>query len=96
MPLSCSKTCAHVQGLTIYRMWRDEEYLKAMLDFVSRVYTQHVLLGRPPPGNIFWGLPEYKKFLERTIALADGAAVVARVPSGEVQHAPGADVRAFL
>ena len=84
------------QGLTIYRMWRDEEYIQAMLGFVSRLYTEHVLAGRPPPANIFWGLPEYRHFLERTVALADGATVIARVPSAEVQHAAGADQRAFL
>ena len=85
-----------LQGLTIYRMWRDEEYIQAMLGFVSRVYTQHVLLGRPPPVNMFWGLPEYASFLAHTIALADGAAVVAHISAADVAHSSCADLRPFL
>lgn len=90
--------CLHVpqQGLTIYRMWRDEEYIQVMLGFVSRLYTVHVLPGRPPLANMFWGLPEYCRFLEHTVALADGAAMIAHVPPAEVQHAANADHRAFL
>ena len=90
--------CLHVpqQGLTIYRMWRDEEYIQVMLGFVSRLYTVHVLPGRPPPANMFWGLPEFSRFLEHTVALADGAAMIAHVPPAEVQHAANADHRAFV
>ncbi|BDA44460.1 hypothetical protein COCOBI_05-6450 [Coccomyxa sp. Obi] len=84
------------KGLTIYRMWRDEDYVQTMLHFVSRLYTEHVLPGRTPPANIFWGLPEYASFLERTVALADGAAVVAHITTAEVERAACADFRPFL
>lgn len=67
-----------------------------MLGFVSRVYTEHVLPGRPPAANIFWGLPEYASLLERTVALADGAAVVANISAAEVARAACADMRPFL
>ena len=77
-------------------MWRDDEYVRAMLGFVSRLYTEHVLPGRPPLVNIFWGLPEYVSFLERTVALADGAAVVAHISAAEVARAACADLRPFL
>lgn len=95
---ACAHVCCHVllQGLTVFRMWRDEEFIRDMLHFVSRVYTEHVLPDWPPPVNIFWGLPEYEQFLDRTNALANGATIVTQVPAAAVQRSSGSDQRAFL
>lgn len=81
--------------MTVFRMWRDEAYLQAMLGYVSAFYTAYVLNQRPPPSNIFLHLPEYQQFLQHTVALAQGAEVVLHVPAAEMPEAAG-DLRTFL
>lgn len=85
-----------MQGLIIFRVWRDDEYIKAMLDFVSHLYTSYVLPGKDPPTNIFMNTPEYSSFLQQTSAIAEAATVVAQVPPEEVVRWHCSDQRAFL
>jgi radial spoke head protein 9 len=82
--------------LIIFRVWRDDEYIKAMLGFISRLYTEHVLPGQEPPPDLWARLPDYGAFLRRTAAMAEAATVVARVPAEEVVRAAAGDKRAFL
>ena len=84
-----------VQGMTIFRMWRDEAYLQAMLGYVSAFYTEFVLKQRPPPSNLFSDHPGYQQFLQHTVALAQGAEVVLHVPPEQMAPAAG-DPRTFL
>ncbi len=84
-----------VQGMTIFRMWRDEAYLQAMLGYVSIFYTSFVLNQKQPPSNIFLELPKYQQFLQHTLSLAHGAEVVLHVPP-EQMPAESGDLRTFL
>ena len=81
--------------MTIFRMWRDEAYLQAMLGYVSILYTNFVLNRKPPPSNIFMNYPEYQQFLQHTVALANSAEVVMHVPPEQMPEAAG-DLRTFL
>jgi len=83
------------QGLNVFRVWRDDAYLKVMLDFISTLYTVYALNNRSPPTNIFMDLPEYQRFLQQTVAIANGAELVLHVPADET-HSPKNDQRAFL
>ena len=83
------------QGMTVFRMWRDEAYLRAMLGYVSIFYTSFVLAQKPPPGNIFLELPQYQQFLQHTLALAHGAEVVMHIPPEQMPPGTG-DPRTFL
>ena len=87
--------CPAAQGMTIFRMWRDEAYLQAMLGYVSIFYTSFVLNRKQPPSNIFLDLPEYQQFLQHTLSLAHGAEVVLHVPP-EQMPAEAGDHRTFL
>ena len=72
------------QGLTAFRVWRDDHYIAAMLGFISRLYMQHVLLRRPPPADLHAHLPEYHAFLLRTAAIAGSAEPVLQVPAEQL------------
>ncbi len=83
------------QGMTVFRLQRDEGYLARMLACVARLHTQHVRPGAPPPPlNAWWQLPEYHAFLDATRAVAAAAALVAVVDAPALP--PGADLRPFL
>ena len=81
--------------MTIFRMWRDEDYLQAMLGYLNVFYTSFVLKQQPPPSNLFLHLPEYQQFLQHTLALSQGADVVLHVPPEAMPQALG-DLRTFL
>lgn len=46
----------------MFRMHRDDAYLRQMLGYVSRLWTEHALPPRapPPPQNIWWKETEYQ------------------------------------
>ena len=81
--------------MTIFRMWRDEEYLRIMLGYLSIFYTSFVLKRQPPPSNLFLNHPDYQHFLQHTLALSQGAEVVLHVPPEAMPQALG-DLRTFL
>ena len=83
-----------MQGMTVFRLQRDERYLRALLACVSRLHTQHVLTGAPPPLNPWWQLPDYHAFLDATKAVAASADLVATVEAPAPP--PGCDLRPFL
>lgn len=80
--------------MTIFRIQRDEGYLRAMLQCVSRLHKQHVLPRCEPPRDPWWALPEYHAFLDATRVLAASAALVMQV--AEPALPPGCDLRPFL
>ena len=83
------------QGMTIFRMWRDDDYLRSMLGYLSIFYMSFVLKQQPPPRNLFLTQPEYQQFLQHTLALSQGADVVLHVPPEAMPQASG-DLRTFL
>lgn len=82
------------KGIRVFRMARDEVYLRQMLAVASRLWTAHVLLRCPPPADAYTSMPEYGAFLQRTVQIAHNAEVVAAVADCEI--APCADRRPFL
>ena len=83
------------QGLTVFRVWRDDEYIAAMLSFISRLHMQHVLPRRPPPADLFMHLPEYQAFLQRTGSLAASAEPVLTLPAQDLVN-PSTEQQTFL
>lgn len=59
-----------MQGLSAFRIMRDEAYLKDMLEVISMLYCQYVVRGVQPPVNVFMGLPVYERLLQGTLGLA--------------------------
>ena len=80
--------------MTVFRIQRDERYLRDMLHCVARLHTAHVLPHSVPPLDPWWERPEYHAFLDATKALAASAALV--TPAEELPAPPGCDPRPFL
>jgi hypothetical protein len=83
------------QGMTVFRVWRDDDYIAAMLGFISRLHMQHVLPRRPPPADLFSHLPEYQAFLHRTGSLAASAEPVLTLPAHDIVN-PSREHQTFL
>lgn len=64
-------------GMRVFRVWRDDVYLSAMLQILSRLATDHVAAGRAPAGAAFASLPGQSQLLSKTNEIARGAEVVA-------------------
>eukprot|EP00899_Mesostigma_viride_P022999 jgi/Mesvir1/3884/Mv19836-RA.1 len=67
------------KGMYLFRMHRNDEYLRLLLHFISLFYTRHVLKGVPPPNNIFTDNKEYHKLLKLTCSLARSITFLERV-----------------
>ena len=85
-----------MQGINVFRMARDDAYLRQMLTMLSRFYTTHVLPGKQPPPDMFARLPEYQQLLASSVRVARGTALLAHIPSERLAPPPGADRRPFL
>ena len=87
-------TIMRTQGVTLFRMPRDDAYLAQLLEIVGRLYTQHVLPGLPPPTDFNFESHSYQALISATLAIAKKTPVLATLPQPQV--APAADGRAFL
>jgi hypothetical protein len=56
-------------------------YLDILLKLIERIYSEYVLPGKDPPVNMFFGDPDYYRFLHHTLRIARSATLVADVPS---------------
>ena len=79
----------------MFRVWRDDAYIGAMLGLIRHLHQQHVLLHCPPPADPFAHLPEYQGFLQRTAEIAAGASMVMHVPAQELVN-PSKEYRRFI
>lgn len=81
-------------GMRVFRVHRDDEYLRLMLTIIQRLYERHVKPRQPPPAEAFSRLPEHGLLVRRTIQIASSAEVVLEVEDEEV--VPGADMRLLI
>ncbi|KAK9803266.1 hypothetical protein WJX72_002943 [[Myrmecia] bisecta] len=58
------------KGMTLFRMARDDSYLRQMLAIISRFYRTYVRRNCRPPYNMFSERPDYQQFLRHTASLA--------------------------
>ena len=84
----------HAQGITIFRMQRNEEFLKSMLHFVSKFYTSYVQPGILPPVNMLFDTPGYCAFLHLALKIARETPEVMHIAHPAL--AKGSDMRTFL
>jgi hypothetical protein len=49
-----------VQGMTIFRILRDEDFLRQMLVVIRRFHTTYVRAKKAPPVNMFYDRSEYQ------------------------------------
>ncbi|KAL4438693.1 hypothetical protein ABPG77_006297 [Micractinium sp. CCAP 211/92] len=82
------------KGTRIFRMHRDDELLRRMLQVISRLWVHHVLPGRPPPANVFASWHVHHDMLRRIGEAARGAQLVLALEEGV--HMPEGDRRWFL
>lgn len=77
-------------GVRVYRLWRDDAYLRTTLQLLSVLQQQHVLPGVAPKADTYSKMPGYKDFLQRTVALARSAVCVAAA-EGDLLQVPAAE-----
>mmetsp|Transcript_8771 Transcript_8771/g.22469 ORF Transcript_8771/g.22469 Transcript_8771/m.22469 type:complete len:147 (-) Transcript_8771:91-531(-) len=58
-------------GIKVFDIRRDAQYIGAMLSIVSRVYERYLKRGQVPPENMFFREDEYQRFLQRTRQIAE-------------------------
>jgi hypothetical protein len=83
------------RGLNIFRLRRDDEYVRLMLTVVSQFYTKHVLPRRPPATDAFAKSAQHQKLLSLTKKLATTGTVVS-VDAAQVDCCYLEDERFFL
>ena len=53
-------SCAALQGVNLFRMARDDVFLRLSLRRISHLWRDHVLRGHPPPADAWWSDPDYQ------------------------------------
>lgn len=48
------------QGMSLFRVHRDDTYLQQMLAVIRRFYVTHVKAKRPPPQDMFFQGSDYQ------------------------------------
>ncbi|KXZ40977.1 hypothetical protein GPECTOR_1062g341 [Gonium pectorale] len=81
------------RGVRLFRVFRDDAYMAAMLDIVRELQLGHVAARRPPGPDPWVGRPGYGAFLERTLQLAAEAGAV--LESRVTPQLPGTDANPF-
>jgi hypothetical protein len=66
----------------VFRVWRDDAYLAALLRVLRTLWGRHVAPGAPPPAAAFLAVPGQAEALARTGELARRAEVVAEPGCG--------------
>ena len=92
--LLVSRSATH--GVRVFRVARDDAYLRLMLCVLSELWTEHVARRRPPPPDALGRLPQHGELLRRTQAIARAAQVVRDVPEEDMPTVPKRDLRFFL
>ncbi|KAG2496759.1 hypothetical protein HYH03_005168 [Edaphochlamys debaryana] len=82
------------KGAAVWRLWRDDAYLGAMMGLLESFVQDYVLRGLPPPPDMFSRRPEFAAFLGATARLARRASPVVPPGSGggRVWRPPGTRV----
>lgn len=89
MRLLCCCRCAQT-GVRVFRMWRDDAYLRTMLQLLQVLQTECVIPQIQPRADIYSTVPGYKAFLHRTSAIARSAVCVAEGNEEMVARVPEA------
>ena len=84
------------KGMRLYRVQRDDAYLRILLAVVSRLWREHVLPRRPPPPDLFKSWDTYHSRVRQTVAAARRATLLLAVAEGDLAAPPRADPRPFL
>ncbi|KAK9847291.1 hypothetical protein WJX84_002718 [Apatococcus fuscideae] len=82
------------QGIRLFRMERDETFLRLMLQHISLLYTQHVIPRRAPPADLHWQSPAYQQLLHLTLRISADTPELAYMP--DPAASPTCDRRPFL
>lgn len=82
------------QGINVFRMQRNEEFLRLMLHFVSIFYTSFVLPGVQPTANMMIDLPGYASFLQLSLRLARETPIIMHIPKPAI--ARESDMRTYI
>lgn len=83
------------KGIRIFRMHRDDEYIKLMLGVLNILWQSYVLPRKVPPKNAFSNLRIHRKLLLKTRELAASASIECEISPADAMVS-GADARFFL
>ena len=84
-----------LRGLRIFRVKRNDAYIRAMLQVLSIFWRQYVLSRRLPPKDVFADLKEHHDMIKMTKLIIENAEVVMDVSAEQLLH-PKGDRRLFL
>lgn len=83
----------YMQGMTVFRMKRNDSFIAEMLGMVSLFFTSCVQPRRLPPDDMLLGKPGYSDFLKHVQSLARQSHRIMHVSDPAI--AEGSDLRPF-
>lgn len=84
------------RGVRVFRVERDDAYLRAMLSMLSAFHEEYVLRGIEPPERMFASRPDHRALVTATIRMARGASVWEHIPTHLKLPGETYDMRPFV
>ncbi|XP_004343918.1 hypothetical protein CAOG_07194 [Capsaspora owczarzaki ATCC 30864] len=76
------------RGLNIFRVMRDDEYVRLLLRLVHFTYKHCVVDGNEPVEDLHAGRPELRQLVQRTLAISRSTPILEHVSGSHVQRIP--------
>jgi len=84
------------RGVRVFRVERDDAYLRAMLSMLSAFHEEYVLRGIEPPERMFASRAEHRALVTATIRMAREASVWEHIPTHLKLPGETYDMRPFV
>ena len=84
------------RGVRVFRVERDDAYVRGMLELLSEFYTSHVLTGVEPPVRMFANRRQHKDLVKATVRMARDAVLVDDIPKHLMLPGEEYDLRPFV
>jgi len=84
------------RGVRVFRIERDDKYIRAMLALVSEFYVTYVLGGEEPPERMFAHRQDHREFVSATVRLARTAVIWEQIPTHHKLPGEVYDLRPFI
>lgn len=84
------------RGVRVFRVERDDWYIRAMLTIVSEFYVTYVLPGVEPPERMFASRKIHKDLVAATVRLARNAVLWDHIPKHHMLPGEEYDLRPFI
>ena len=84
------------RGVRVFRIERDDDYIRAMLSILSEFYTRYVLEGIEPPERMFAHRKDHQELIAATIRIARSAVIWDHIPKHLMLPGEEYDLRPFV